>query len=271
MPCLDCLDDSKTLIQAPECLGDCPDDLGCVDIVNSNCVIVNPALPCVNQTSGVNLSTALQAIDAKLCQNSSNVNSCKVKVSATDTCCDFLEPKITVANGLIKTKTGGTPSCETVQISHPTWNTVNFTAPLLSPAFSLGIIGGLNTPKAHTYFTGTQRVHEVKLTGLISVNLDGLPLNFKNNLTKLTSLPLGIPAPKEDYFCSYSKVLLGGNVMIAEIVIGGQLTLAFDTGGIYVQIFSSPSDFNQSYFSLVGIIYHILLTVILLVLLVINI
>lgn len=255
MTCLDCLSDEKTLIPAPICQDECDNTPQCEDELDANCITVTPALPCINTAANTALTIILQAIDAKLCQSVSNLNTCKVRVSATDECCDFLNTKVSVSNGLTKSivKSG---NCETLTISHPTWNSLNFTAPLLSPAFTLGLIG-LNIPKAHTYFTGNQRVHEVKLTGLISFNLGSLSLNFKNNLTKLTSLPLGIPAPKEDYYCSYSKILPGGNIMVAEIVIGGQSTLSFETGGVYVQIFSSISEFFQSYFPLDGINYHI--------------
>lgn len=254
MPCLDCLDDSKTLIPAPECQGDCPDDLGCVDIVNSNCVIVNPALPCVNQTSGVNLSTALQAIDAKLCQNSSNVSTCKVKVSATDECCDFLNPKIGVGNGLTKSIVRNN-NCEVLTISHPTWSDVNFNQ-VLNP-FSLGL-NGLYVPKASTYFNGSQRVHEVKLNGAFTSVIT--PPGFLNGQTQitLTSLPIGIPAPLTDYFYNYTHFDNNGNVVVYSLIIFGQITL-FIAGQIVVKakVLTGAGNITDHFISLDGINYRI--------------
>lgn len=252
MACLDCLSDEKTLIPSPICQSDCDNIPQCEDELNSNCITVTPALPCINTQANTALTLILQAIDAKLCQSVNNLNNCKVKVSATDNCCDFLDNKISVANGLVKTKTA--TSCEKIQISHPTWNSVTFNQ-VVPQGFVMGSQVGTNIPKAHTYFNGAQRVHEVKLTGLITVSSAIINQSFKNDYTYLTKLPYGIPAPLEDYYHSYTKILLGGKVMAANILIAGQITLLSSPGNIMVWILSDKE--YESNFSLDGINYII--------------
>lgn len=251
MPCLDCLSEDKTLIPEPLCQGECDENLGCVDIVNSNCVIVNPNLSCLNQVSGITLSVALQAIDAKLCQSISNLNSCKVKVSATDDCCDYLAAKVGVANGLMKA-TVRTNNCEQLVISHPTWNTVNFTQ--VNNPFVLGL-NGLYTPKASTYYNGAQRVHEVKLNGGFTYTPQ---LLSSTSFVQVSKLPLGIPAPTTDYYCSYTFIDTNGNTIVYNIIVAGSTTLYVE-GQILVKaaVITGAGNISSPFISLDGINYLI--------------
>lgn len=228
MACIDCLDDSKTIIPTPDCGDGCNEDLNCIDVWNSSCIISNPNLTCLNLTSGVTLSVVLQAIDAKLCQSVSNLNSCKVRVSANDECCDFLGNKISVTNGLSKSILRQENNCETVNIAHPTWNSVNITQ--FFNNFTAGE-NGLNLPKASSYYTGTQRVHEVKLSGVIQ-RVPGL--SFNTNLVKVATLPIGFPAPQQDYYHSFTYLSPSGNISAYTVVIYGNVGFGI-AGEIWVR------------------------------------
>lgn len=255
MTCLDCLSDEKTLIPAPICQDECDNTPQCEDELDANCITVTPALPCINTAANTALTIILQAIDAKLCQSVSNLNSCKVKVSAIDNCCDYLGAKINVGSGLTKGNSFN-EGCEKLIINHPTWNSVNFNQ-VLNPFFTLGS-NGLYIPKASTYFNGSQRVHEVKLNGVFTSTIT--PIGFLNGNIQITlsSLPIGIPAPQTDYFHNYTHFDNNGNVVVYQIIIFGQIT-SFIAGQIVVKakVLTGAGNITDHFISLDGINYLI--------------
>ena len=182
MACIDCLDDSKTIIPTPICGDDCSEDLNCVDILNSGCIISNPTLTCLGLNSGVTLSVVLQAIDAKLCQSLSNLNACKVKVNAEDDCCDFLGNKIDVAGGLIKKieTDESNEDCRLLTIKHPEWsyNDISLSDYRFTPG-GTSPYTTLPRPQVGAYLGGQNEntfVHEVKLRGVMVLGANSLEL-----------------------------------------------------------------------------------------------
>lgn len=238
MPCLDCLDDSKTLIPEPICQNGCPDDVGCTDIINSNCVIVNPELSCINKTSGITLSVALQAIDSKLCQSISNLNACKVKVNAQDQCCDYLGNKIDVSGGLLKVIEAdeANENCSLLTIKHPEWLYNNIT--LSDNRFIAGNINpySFTTPQVGGYYRSTSGnyVHEVKLRGTIVAQLNQLTTpvqttitigNINNILLRPTVNKLfsgNYISPTGSFLIFYNlSILTNGNIQVSIVHSGG--------------------------------------------------
>jgi hypothetical protein len=251
MPCLDCLNDEKTLIAQPNCGSNCPEYVGCDDDLNANCVTVTPALPCIGTAANTPLTEVLQATDAKLCQSTSNLNACKVKVSANDECCDYLGNKISVTNGLVKTILRQENNCETVNIAHPTWNTVEITS------FQNPFVSGQNNlikAKASTYFTGTQRVHEVKLSGVITAPYTNP--NINSGFVHIASLPNFIPPPNEDYYTSYVHTNNFGTVSYTILINGSNGLSIPGQIRVWATVLSGAGNFTP-FISLNGINYLI--------------
>jgi len=121
---------TPSLIGKTECTSDCPEAITCQDIIPSNCVFYSGSnLSCSGINFGDSLSLAFSKIDTLLC----NTGGCKVKVSATDTCCDYLETKVTAGTGVTVTKTTAIAGiCEKLVISvNPAtlvWNTIPLTS-----------------------------------------------------------------------------------------------------------------------------------------------
>lgn len=88
-------------------------DTGCTDIVYTDCVYTLKALPCLGLPAGSTLTEVLSGINSFVC-NPNLTNTCKVKVSATDTCCDYLASKFYSDTLNLSIKKTGT--CEKIQI-----------------------------------------------------------------------------------------------------------------------------------------------------------
>lgn len=256
MACIDCLDDSKTIIPTPICGDDCSEDLNCIDIWNSSCIISNPNLTCLGLTSGVTLSVVLQAIDAKLCQSLSNLNSCKVKVNAEDECCDFLGNKIDVAGGLIK-KIEVEDTCTLLTIKHPEWsyNDISLTDYRFTPG-GTSPYTTLPRPQVGAYLGGQNEntfVHEVKLRGVIVLAANqltiGSPSYFPSTVIGNINNILKRPTT-EKYF--------SGNKILGQEVYNYNITIKVN-GDIEISIVNNISASNRIplVISLDGINYSI--------------
>ena len=136
--CTDCRDSllngQDSINGLPICHDNCGSETNCEGIQTySDCVGINPALPCIGTTGAtsqnpVSLSDVLLLMDTKLCQVTTA--NCSVKVSATDPCCDYLINKITAGTGISLTKTTIAPSnCEKIVIAASpgtlVWNNFN--------------------------------------------------------------------------------------------------------------------------------------------------
>lgn len=87
----------SSLIPSPICVGNCPQNVACTDVLSSDCVYYNGAtLTCISDPTsagrqvqnGDSLTTVLNAIN----------NSYGVRVSASDICCGYLDTKIMSSN-----------------------------------------------------------------------------------------------------------------------------------------------------------------------------
>lgn len=82
--CNDCRDSilngQKSLLGDPSCEDNCPSETDCEGIQTySDCVAVNPALPCIDTDANTSLSDVLVAIDNKLC----DTNGCNTWTELT--------------------------------------------------------------------------------------------------------------------------------------------------------------------------------------------
>lgn len=241
MPCLDCLSDEKTLIPAPICQDECDNTPQCEDELDANCITVTPALPCIDTEANTALTIILQAIDAKLCQSVSNLNSCKVKTSANDSCCDYLGNKISVSGGLIKT-TVSSNNCETLNIAHPDWNYNDllitdgrFTKGGDSPYLTLP------APQVGAYYnTNTLTFdHEVKLKGVIVLAQNQLTVGSPSFFTStvIGNVNNVLKRPATDKFFS-------GNIIAGQDVYSYNITIRTN-GNIELSIVSNISASNR--------------------------
>lgn len=124
-PCKDCkqsiFNNQDSSIPEPLCQGDCPEDVNCNgEVTYSDCVTVNAALDCFDTEVGDSLTSVLQAANEK-CKQGGSSSNCKVKVSSNDTCCAYLETKITSSDLDISIPDG--TSCKALVISEKcrTW------------------------------------------------------------------------------------------------------------------------------------------------------
>jgi len=109
------LNQTPSSIPNSKCNGDCPPEITCLDIQPSSCVFYSGAnLTCSGINYGDTLSVAFSKINTILCETS----GCKVKVSADDCGCGYLESKITAGVGITITKRTANPSnCQDLLIS----------------------------------------------------------------------------------------------------------------------------------------------------------
>lgn len=113
-------------IAQPICQDECPTNVGCPDIINTQCIIYNGSLlSCLNIPTGATLNTLLAAIES-LCEATANPSNCKAKISSNDTCCGYLEDKITSSSLNITTQNDG--SCESITIEEKCWTWTNIGA-----------------------------------------------------------------------------------------------------------------------------------------------
>ena len=131
MACTDCkqsiFDDGSSKIPAPVCVDNCPEDVNCNGVtLASACVYVNVALNCAETSVNQDLTTVLQALDAKACQNTTD--SCLLKVDTDDQCCGTLNGKLAVGTGLTKTVTTDRNFCKTLTLNLdcPDWKPVTY-------------------------------------------------------------------------------------------------------------------------------------------------
>lgn len=160
MACTDCkqsiFDDEPSKIPAPLCADNCPEDVNCNgEVLASACVYVNVALPCVDTTVNEDLTTVLQALDAKVCE--SNSGNCYVKIDADD-CCGYLESKLTAGDGITITKDVVGRDCKdlTIALDCPIWNTVTLNSKWAN-------YGGVHQPLEYSSVVGCV----VKLRGSV--------------------------------------------------------------------------------------------------------
>jgi hypothetical protein len=117
-PCTNCngniLNQSASLIANPLCVGDCPQNVACTDVLASDCVYYNGStLSCISFNgrpvqNGDSLSTILHTIN----------NSYGTRVSASDTCCGFLNTKIVSGNpSLLSITTQTLSGCQTLVLT----------------------------------------------------------------------------------------------------------------------------------------------------------
>lgn len=127
--CPDCkggiLNKQHSALGTPQCNGNCPEDVTCDgNTVNSSCVIVNVNMDCVEVEAGQTLSEALSALNEKCQQTIDSGNSCKVKINSDDTCCGYLEDKITSTTLDIEVSTEGR-TCKHLTIEEKDWTWVD--------------------------------------------------------------------------------------------------------------------------------------------------
>lgn len=200
-------------IGSTECNSDCPQEMTCQDgIYASNCIFYSGSnLACSGINFGDSLSLAFSKFDALLCQSA----GCKVKVSGTDACCDYLETKVTAGTGVTVTKTTSS-GCEKLVIStNPAtlvWNSLTMPSSLTTKT-------GYQTPQ----FSNKDELGRVW---------------FRGSFTFVTALPIGslvnfttqLPANSKPVL---SRVFLNGRVSSngstpPEVVVQ-------NTGVIYVK------------------------------------
>ncbi len=162
MSCIGCkdgiLNGQDSLFPDPIC-NECQEtEVVCTGISTyTDCIKVNTALPCLETANEVSLTSVLEAIDAKLCQNQES--TCTVSVSATDDCCGYLEDKITNGVGTTVTK----PSeriCETLQV-----DINNYTYTSVTPNF---LQKWVNSPGLVNLAVGTNGTDVIRLKGHIT-------------------------------------------------------------------------------------------------------
>lgn len=136
------VDRTPSLIGETQCTSNCPQEITCLDIQPSSCVFYSGSnLSCSGINYGDTLSLAISKINDVLCET----GGCKVKVSSTDNCCEYLESKIAEGVGVSITKETANPSgCERLLIStNPgslIWNNITLPA-------SLSTISGNQPPQ----------------------------------------------------------------------------------------------------------------------------
>jgi len=113
-PCTNCngniLNQSNSLIPTPLCVGDCPQNVACTDVLSSDCVYYNGQnIPCISTPiTGQSLTTVLGLIG----------NSLGVKVSSSDACCGYLNTKIVSGNpALLSVSTRTVSGCQVLVLT----------------------------------------------------------------------------------------------------------------------------------------------------------
>jgi len=235
MSCPDCIKNKKSYIPSPLCgSGDCPEDVGCDDIVNTTCINVVTALDCVGTVSGATLDNVLQEIDAKVCEQTSNINACKVKTVSEDACCDYLGNKITSSLGIAKTF-----------VSAQNCVTVNFA---LQEAVYTPLINYQNTWQS---VIAPLQVAQASISLNNYVNLRGsvfyLLTTYPGTFQTVAQLPLTTMYPTTEKIFSFSYLRNASVTVTANIKI--------TTTGL-IQIFLSAPVTGIAVISLDGVNYH---------------
>lgn len=222
MACTDCkqsiFDDTPSQIPAPLCVDGCPEDVNCGDLaIASKCVYVNVALPCSETVVNQDLTTALQALDAKVCTITDA--ACQVKIDAND-CCGYLEDKLTAGSGITITKGDVGRDCNdlTIALDCPTWDSAS-----LVPKF-------YNIPTFQTV--------QYRKSGC-SVRITGAVLNgtYSAIAPKIFTLPAGyIPATKKVF---NAFAFISG----AQKVMHGLITIE-TTGDVKFTALDAPATLN---------------------------
>ena len=132
----------------PTC-GPCA-QVGCLQSITTDCVVTTMPYPCLGNTAiNTNLTTVLNNINSILC-NIPTGNTCQVKVTESDPCCDYLSNKITSSSLVITTPTNTETGCVTLnlEVSKTTRPTIylnsnqngtdNFSIPLPTPPLVTG-------------------------------------------------------------------------------------------------------------------------------------
>ena len=127
--CKDCKDSilnkQTSALGNPKCNGNCSEDITCDgNTVNSNCVIVNADLDCVGIEVGDTLTDTLVALNEKCQETIDSGSACKVKIDADDTCCGFLEDKISSTTLDVEVSAEGR-ACKHLTIEEKDWTWVN--------------------------------------------------------------------------------------------------------------------------------------------------
>lgn len=185
-PCKDCkqsiFNNQDSSIPEPLCQGDCPEDVNCNgEVTYSDCVSVNAALDCFDTEVGDSLTSVLQAANEK-CKQGGSSSNCKVKVSSDDTCCGYLDTKITSSDLDISIPDG--TSCKALVISEKcrTWTDVRPTDGL--PGSFIGNWGNF-TPFSAQVAGYSLKNCEVKLRGTVFIN------NYNPGANIIYVLPVG--------------------------------------------------------------------------------
>jgi len=236
--CKDCrngiINGQESLIGNPECHDNCGSETDCEGIQTySDCVGVNPALPCIDTSANTSLSDVLVALDTKLCQTQQS--SCTVSVDANDTCCRYLGDKLIAGTGVTITKNIATASsgCKTLTIStNPAtlvWNNI------VLPA-NLSTIPGFQPPQ----YSNKDELNRVWFRGSFNFTTTiptGTPVNFS------TILPANSRPALNRLF--YSGRSAGNGSTSLEIVIQSN-------GIMYVKNTSNLPTSNKGQVSLDG-------------------
>jgi len=181
--CNSIINQQTSCIGSPLCVSPCNPDFGCVDIINTGCVFYN----------GTNLNTVLAAINSELCTQSVSGDTCRVKVSNSDACCDYLGNKI-VSNTLnVSILTNNITNCQSVDIEDKPWTFTNvnylngFTTPTQVGYSSAryGIKTGYPTTTnlAEIRFHGQMLTPSIAGVGLVTVSFN-LPLSLAPSTNK---------------------------------------------------------------------------------------
>lgn len=231
--CVDCrksiFNTQTTTIAVPECQDDCPEDVNCDgEVTYSDCINVNVALSCSETAVGASLTTVLQSIDTKICNNQES--TCTVSVSSDDTCCGYLQDKITVGTGLTKTITNE-GACEKVNISvNPgtiVWNNLPLSA-------NFATITGYQIPQ----YSEPDALGRVWFRGVFTYGVGNIPAGGAISLISAALTAAYRPLYIRTYFSGKSSVSGTGTPQLifnpnGTITFKNTTVSQFDSKGIF--------------------------------------
>lgn len=225
VPCVDCresiLNAQSSQIGLPNCADPCTTESDCNgQLIPSNCVFSNAALPCIGTTVGTILTDILIATDIKLCQIKESTGTSNV--TANDTCYGFLGAKIIAGDGIVTTVINP-GACEKLQISEKCWE---WNPVIFKPGTKWKNIYPTIDPTNHFQTAEYSNVKEcsVRLRGAIT-----------NTSAALESVIFILPAGKRpQYIRTFSvNVISGASFLPGFLYIQptGEVSLVFNSPG----------------------------------------